>query len=726
MDPKPLVYQFNGVRIDLRSFRAFRDGSPLQMEPKAFEVLVFMIENRERMIEKQELLDRVWPDTAVTENAMTRIIAQLRRVLGDDAKEARYIETVPRKGYRFIASVDAVMDQNGHAPGLGGPNSDGVSQITLAVGSRAPASIRTVSILILGAAVIASIAVAWVWRARGDQASLPRPRMIRSVQITNSSALDIYPSFSSDGNSIVYSSSKSGDFEIYARQLGGGREVQLTADGMHNLAPSWSPDGGSIAYWSRKRGGICIVPALGGVTRQITDFGSNPTWSPDGQRIAFQSGPIRDLTANASAAGPPSMIWVVSSNGGTPTQVTQAGNSAGGHGAPSWSPDGKRIVFTSSDFSASDIWSVPAGGGELQGVVVGKQRCYEPVYSPDGGSIYYSTEGTGLFQQAVNALTGAPIGQPIQIIDPGTTGIRNLAISKSGRRILYSAISVQSNLWSISLSAGTGEPIGTPRRLTQNSNYRNTSPAFSPDGRKIAFDQWRRAATSEIWLMDQDGSNQIQLTSDSSSHSLAGWFLDSDHLAYSGVHDHRFGMDALTVSAGRETGLVQMSPNVGFFVRISPDGRAIAYHSATDGAINIWIQPVDGQPRQVTFDNQSMAFPCWSPDGKQIALEMTHGDDTNICVIPGGGGAPRQLTSDHGLSWSSSWSPDGDKIAFAGTRNGLWNLYWVSQSSGEQKRITSYSRANAYVRYPAWSPLGNQMVYEYAETTGNIWMAEFR
>jgi Tol biopolymer transport system component len=80
------------------------------------------------------------------------------------------------------------------------------------------------------------------------------------------------------------------------------------------------------------------------------------------------------------------------------------------------------------------------------------------------------------------------------------------------------------------------------------------------------------------------------------------------------------------------------------------------------------------------------------------------------------------LTFDHG----QSWSPDGEKIAFGGFRNGLWNIYSVSVKDGAQKQLTHFNKLNPHVRYPSWSPLGNQIVFEYAETTGNIWMMELR
>jgi len=136
---------------------------------------------------------------------------------------------------------------------------------------------------------------------------------------------------------------------------------------------------------------------------------------------------------------------------------------------------------------------------------------------------------------------------------------------------------------------------------------------------------------------------------------------------------------------------------------------------------------VEGGPaKQLTFDKELMAYPCWSPDGKYIAFEMKRAGDTHIGIIPSGGGTPIQLTSDHGQSWSSDWSPDGEKIALAGLRNGVWNLYWVSRRDKTEQQITNYTKTNIYVRYPTWSPRGDQIVYEYTETTGNIWMMHMK
>ena len=123
MTAKSLIYQFDKVRVEAREFRVFKDGEPVALEPKAFQVLVYLLEQRGRLVTKDELLEAVWKDSFVTPNALTRIVAQLRRALGDASQNSRYIETVPTHGYRFIAEVeeneagvgDAITEKLPHA-----------------------------------------------------------------------------------------------------------------------------------------------------------------------------------------------------------------------------------------------------------------------------------------------------------------------------------------------------------------------------------------------------------------------------------------------------------------------------------------------------------------------------------------------------------------------------------------------------------------------------------
>src|SRR4030095_9327996 len=136
MDAKSLIYQFDDVSVDLERFEAIKSDSRVRLEPKAFAALVFLIENRGRLVEKKELLDAVWKDAVVTENAMTRVIAQLRRALGDDSKEAKYIETVPTRGYRFIASVKDPAEPGNEK--VVQPKTVGIAEATISTVKQAP------------------------------------------------------------------------------------------------------------------------------------------------------------------------------------------------------------------------------------------------------------------------------------------------------------------------------------------------------------------------------------------------------------------------------------------------------------------------------------------------------------------------------------------------------------------------------------------------------------
>lgn len=115
---KSFIYRFDNVRVEAREFRVFKNGEPITLEPKAFQALIFLLEQRGRLVTKDELMDAVWKDSFVTPNVLTRIVAQLRRALGDASQHSRYIETVPTLGYRFIAEVEETEAETSNAPNL--------------------------------------------------------------------------------------------------------------------------------------------------------------------------------------------------------------------------------------------------------------------------------------------------------------------------------------------------------------------------------------------------------------------------------------------------------------------------------------------------------------------------------------------------------------------------------------------------------------------------------
>jgi Tol biopolymer transport system component len=557
--------------------------------------------------------------------------------------------------------------------------------------------------------------------------------------VTTGIGLDFYPALSPDGGRVAYASDQSGDFEIYVRQLApGGGEIQITSDGAQNVQPVWSPDGQFVAFHSRRRGGVWVVPALGGVARRLTSFGSRPAWSRDGDSVAFQSAELTDLSGLAAGALPPSTLWVVPARGGEPRQLTRAGQPPGGHGSPLWTPDGRRVVFYSYDTNMAEIWSVAADAGDPvragpAGALLLLARNAQPftdcVFAPDGRFAYcagnFDGSAYGLWRVPVSPDTGAAAGEPVKVEGTGATPIRYLSISADGRRIAYSTQSLTSDIWSIRVSEGDGSAASAPAPLFEDRSLRKTNPSFSPDGRRIAFGVWRLGVPTNVWLMDADGRNAAPLTAEQTGIALPGWMPDGERVTYVSAREGGPKIWMKDLRTGDERPVFSLAPGAAFH-RFSPDGRRIAYNSRADGAtVNVWAAPLDGAPAvRLTSDPEMAGFPCWSPDGRRLAFEFKRGADTHIAVIPAEGGAPVQLTSEAGQSWPHSWSPDGGKIAFAGSRGGLWNVWWVSSDGREQRRLTDFKRPNAYVRYPAWSPRGDQIVFEYAEIRGNVWLLD--
>src|SRR5262245_42340367 len=347
-------HRFGNVDVDFLNLRVTVDGEPRPLEPKSFRLLQFLIENRGRVVSKEEILRAVWAGSFVSDNALTRAIAQVRKAIGDDPKEPRYIETIPTVGYRFTAdttALESAPEAKSSTPEVSSPPRPARSRVAL-----------------IGAAfALVIVSALLVWRStttpRGNASVANYP----PVQFSSSPGLDVGASFSPDGSHIAYSSDKSGSFEIYVRSFEpGARELQITDDGNQNLYPAFSPDGRSIAYASLKQRGIFRVAALGGSARRLTDFGIRPVWSPDGNTIVFQSAASASLSATDYYFPAIATLWMVSASGGNPIPIGGDEPPAGGSSFPSWSPDGSEIRFVNDVEGESSVWTYRVADGSFR------------------------------------------------------------------------------------------------------------------------------------------------------------------------------------------------------------------------------------------------------------------------------------------------------------------------------------------------------------------------
>jgi Tol biopolymer transport system component/DNA-binding winged helix-turn-helix (wHTH) protein len=704
---EPGRYEFGDVRVDLRRMIVSVRGEPVALEPKSFDVLRYLIQHRDRLVGKDDLLDAVWGDTFVTPNVLTRAVAQLRRAIGDDAHNARYIETVSRRGYRFLAEVTE------------GPSEDGATAEARPVAVPVPPPMtpgrgRNWPVPALLAAVVLALAAgAWWAVRRAPETSAPVRAFGLPVRVTTRSGLNTWPTLSPDGRSVAYVSDRSGSLEIYIAGLApGGREIAITSGGMQSMQPDWSPDGQWIAFHSRVRRGVWVVPAIGGIPEQVVDFGSDPAWSPDGQWIAF--------TSDAGGMAAQSALWTARRDGTDLKQLTRMGQPPGGHREPAWSADGRSVLFSVSRGGwGQEIWTVPASGGPPRRLAAPRIGGLSPQFAPDGRALYWGSPSTGstggsLWRQALDP-AGNAVGEASEVMDIGGT-LEGLSIARDGS-IAYGVTAADMNLWAVDVRPD-GTP-GEPVRLTQDV-VRTSSPHYTADGR-LAFAQFGPGRPISAGLMNDDGTGVEPLIAET-------WVANPQ-----GVRDGRILVTRLQpppatywwvdprtrrlARAGRVEGDMANA-------RVSPDGRELAFHVIeSTGEVNVWTRPLDGSGprRRVTSDAEVMSYPAWSPDGRWLTVEIKRGDQTHVGVVPRDGGRVEQLTSEDGQSWPHSWSPDGERITFAAERGGVWNVWSVSRRTRQTTQLTHFKSPSGYVRYPAWSSRGNRIVFERSIRESSVW-----
>lgn len=619
-NPQPPLIQFGPFELDVQSGELRKHGIRLKLQRQPLQILAILLERPGEVVTREEIQKRLWADNTYVDfdNAINSAMRKLRDALGDAAENPHFIETLARRGYRFIYPMAADVR---------------VAKVELPKVTRRLHRVLWIAVpLIVALAVVAGFRIA---RPKREVVGNPGP----PLPVTSYEGFQLFPSLSPEGTRVAFSWSEPGKrpSNIYVKMIGPGEPVRLTANPNGDFAPAWSPDARFIAFL-RKRdsnyASVMVIPALGGHERELThlridvdvemtlpawEWGVPPpllAWSPDAKwlvtldkalpdgayhlaRISVETGEKRSLTF------PPPTIF--------------------GDGSVALSPDGKTLAFSRTvTYSVSDVYVLPLSremltAGQPRRLTFDNKEIAGLAWSSDGqGLVFPSARGGRLemWRASVNS-SSAPVKLAVTGDDPFDP-----AISSRANRLVYSHKFGYENIWRVSLH---GKNAGEAANLIPSTREEG-HPRYSPDGKRIAFEA-SFSGSEEIWVANEDGTSPVQLT------FLGAW-------------------------AG--------SP------RWSPDGRKIVFDSNVTGNWDIYVvDSQGGKPTRLASSAADDIRPSWSHDNKSIYFSSNRTGSYQIWRIPATGGTQVQLTNNGGTV--AFESDDGGTLYY--TRDdGIWGM----------------------------------------------------
>jgi Tol biopolymer transport system component/DNA-binding winged helix-turn-helix (wHTH) protein len=663
------VYEFGPFRLDVAEQLLLREGLPLPLTPKVFDVLRVLVENSGHLVGKERLLAEVWPDSFVEEGALSRSISILRKTLDENGSDQKYIETVPKRGYRFVAPVAELDGRTDPVVPAGPTPVDSLTEpesIGDASTARAGWARRSRwAAGILGALLLIGALAEF---GRGNRGSTGREADDRATggsaavapvhrQVTFTGK-ERAPAISPDGRRIAYVSYEKPDKKLVVQELAGGPPLTIfTAPEIGYLR--WSPDGTELIVWARGSGrsGVYVVPQMGGALRTIAPGQFIACWSPDGSTIAVASylnGKIwfydksGKLQRTASLRDVNWSIWDID-----------------------WSVNGV-LTFVSSDYQGRyRLWTVKPDGSEQRRLVDSDTEIPSVRWSPGGDAIYYLRRLNQTFSLfKIPAETGPDVHSPVPTtLIAGIEIDRLFALSGDGRRLVYARAPYYSNLWLADAGDGHGEDVET-RELTSGTSLVER-PSVSPDGASIAFNIGHEPVTN-LYTMPVTGGVPRQLTFRDSLNLEAAWSVDGKRIAFASTEGGRPRVWTVSAGGGEPLALSSSDMSDTFDLTWSPGPRILFQQP---GNRNYYELDPDTRAERFLINDSSVGWifsPVYSPDGRKIAAHWNRPRDRpsnrGIYVIDAKDRRERLVfeTSAAGISGDSvrpvGWSADSRSI----------------------------------------------------------------
>jgi Tol biopolymer transport system component/DNA-binding winged helix-turn-helix (wHTH) protein len=607
------------------------------LEPKVMAVLMTLAARPNQVVHKDVLLSVVWPDTFVSDDVLTRCISILRRVTEDDAHHPRFIQTVPKVGYRLVAPVAPLAEEPSVVAALLTSDGNVAKHVPVTPRIRFDPRWATIALAAMVAAAAVTAAAVLTRRAR----NVDTPNFSRTLQFTSGTGEQIQPTLAPDGRrmAFVVIPEGGGTRRIYIKQIGSETMTQLGATPDSNgegdqYSPAWSPDGSQIAYLSRWRDqlGLYVADVAAHTARRVY-IPQEPShweqgalsWSADGHSLVFP---------DHIGTQPNSEIFQLNVVTGETHAITYPPPGWEGDLNPSVSPDGRKIAFTrASETAVRDIWWITPADGKLHELTHDHMNIDSLTWSADSASVIFSSNRGGKYALWQMELTGAA---PRRL----TVGTEDAYQPTAGWHKGQLAYTQGSAIWSIVKVVADGEST------VLSSTQQDSAPALSPDSRWFAI-QSLRSGSQEIWISSIDGTQLRQLT-----------FL-----------------------SGPLTGSPAWSHN----------GQRILFDSRPDKHSHIFMVPsAGGQPRQLTFGDGNDIIPRFSQNDATIYFRSNRAGRWQLFKMPASGGQPQPVTSKDGIVPQES--PDGRYLYYArGDEDGLWR---VPVAGGPEEQVLNQPSAN--------------------------------
>jgi eukaryotic-like serine/threonine-protein kinase len=757
------LYEFARFRLDATERTLTRDGVPVPLAPKVFDTLLVLVMNSGLVLEKEELLRAIWPDSFVEESNLAQNISQLRKALGEGTAEQRLIETIPKRGYRFVAEVrkvegrvpefaaagraeadlfindDAEIEAGGearHAPGFGaegeidegvlsseGPQPIGPSPLVALPGRERtlvvtrPRSHLPLAVLLAGLLAVAALAGYFIYKRQA--ASTVAFQKMRITKLTSSGKARL-PAISPDGKYVAYVQDEAGKRSLWVRQVAATSSVQIvppaevTCKGL-----TFSSDGDFVYYVLEEKGqnpGLVYstlyrVPLLGGTPDKILfDVDSPVTFSPDGRQFAF----LRFFPAEKEGA-----VMVANADGTGERRLSvrrrpQWYSPVG----PSWSPDGKYIACAVGDRGTHGSQA----GVALVSVADGTEQLLGTQDLAWIGQVAWLSDSSGVAVNAWHKETAAYADQVWLLSYPGGNLSRltndllsynGLSAARAGSAIVTARSDRVMRLWVVT---GGDSESAVPTGASLSDNYSEQLGLDWPTAGRLLYAS-HGGGNLDVWAMDADGANPKQLTLDPHTDVLPVGTPDGRYVVFvserAGTTNiwraDADGANPKQLTTGRNEG----HPSV------SPDGRWVVYTSRAGDVPQLWKVSIDGG-EPVKLSNKALSTPRVSPDGKLIACY--HRDEqlkVHVALLPFEGGDEVKTLKMQFPAWGAmEWTPDGTSLSYIRNVEGVSNIWTQPISGGEPRQLTHF-KTDQIFRF-AWSPDGERLACERGTTLNDI------